>query len=1055
MYNPSEIEPKWRKFWEENNTHKVENDFTKPKFYALDMFPYPSGAGLHVGHPKWYTANDVLARYKNANGFNVLHPMGWDAFWLPAENYAIKTWTHPRITTDNNIWVFKNQIQSLWFSYDWDREIDTTDPKYYKWTQWIFLKLFENGLAYEQDLPINYCPSCKTWLANEEVLNDFTCERCHTKVEKRKLKQWVLAITKYADRLAKDVDRLDWPEGIKEMQRNWIWRSEGCEFELKKAVDNKSLAIILHGWQDDNTWEVNWHWQAKLKSDLENLWYEVVMPIQPNPGKPELEKNLEFLSGYEDKIDENTVVVWHSMWGFTAMHFVEKLNKKINKLICVAPCFNKLAEYRQDWKNNYNLEKIKENTNEFKIILSQDDPYIPCDLAIKHFDEAGVEHIDIEKAGHFTTSDWYGEKFPELLNEITDWIRVYTTRVDTVFGMTYAVLAPDHGEVNKFITPEKRAECEAYIDEANKKSDLDRTELNKDKTWVFTGSYVINPFNGKRVPLWIADYVLWNYGTGAVMAVPAHDERDYEFAKKYDLEIIESVSGGKELPFTDYGSLVYSGEFTWLTTEEAKKAMTKFSEDNNFWELKVNYKLRDWLFSRQRYWWEPIPLVHLKLEDVAGLTRINSLDEVSDNNAYVLNKDGEEYLVVDKKEYSKIYDGIYTKIVCDYNLPLELPQVEDYEPAGDGNSPLASVPDFVNIKLADNLSWERETNTMPQWWGSCWYFLRFMDPTNDNDLVSPEAAKYWGEVDSYVWWAEHAVLHLLYARFWHKFLFDISVVPTDEPFERLRNQWMILGMWYFTEKWEVIANDLVEEKNWKFFYKETWEELKQAPTKMSKSLKNVINPDDIVKDYWADTLRLYEMYIWDFKDTAPWDTTAIVGVRRFLDKAWNYITWEVDKPAKDDQEAMKLLHKTIKKVGEDIENYKFNTAIAALMILINNWIPQELALAKEFKEKFVIILGSFAPFIAEELWNKLWNNTNVFKATWPEYDEKMLVEDSVTIAISINWKARGEIKLPTWVGKDEAIKAAKETQVAQKWIEWKEIIKEIYVPNKLVNIVVK
>ena len=534
------------------------------------MFPYPSGAGLHVGHPEGMTANDIVARYKTAKGYNVLHPMWWDAFGLPAENYAIKTGTHPRITTDENIATFKRQIKELGFSYDWEREIDTTDPDYFKWTQWIFLKLFENGLAYEQDLPINYCPHCKTWVANEEVLNDFTHERCGTKVVKKKLRQWVLAITKYADRLLEDVDKLDWPESIKEMQRNWIGKSEGCEFEMKVVTLPNPL----------NEGEANESEQGELGS-----------------------------------------------------------------------------------------------------------------------------------------------------------IRVYTTRIDTVFGMTYAVLAPDHPHVQDFITNENRQICEEYIDEAGKKSDQDRTQDNKEKTGVFTGSYVINPFNWEQVPLWIADYVLGNYGTWAVMAVPAHDARDFEFAKEYSLWIKESISGWDimQSAYTKDGTLINSWEFSGLTSDEAREKLIEHSTQKWFWEKKVNFKLRDWLFSRQRYWGEPIPLIHFANKDIEALGATPS------NEAWV--KDG-NILMIGDQEFSKIYNGISGKTVCDYKLPLELPAVENYEPSGDGQSPLANIDSFVNVELAPNLSGKRETNTMPQWWGSCWYYLRYMDPKNNEQLVDPQVEKF-------------------------------------------------------------------------------------------------------------------------------------------------------------------------------------------------------------------------------------------------------------------------------------------------------------------------
>jgi len=897
MYNHKEIEKKWQVYWDKNKTFKTENDFSKPKYYTLDMFPFPSGAGLHVGHPEWMTANDIIARYKHAKGYNVLHPMGWDAFWLPAENYAIKEWIHPRITTNENIDNFRKQIKSLGFSYDWDREVNTTDPKYYKWTQWIFLKMFEHGLAYEQDLPINYCPSCKTGLANEEVLNDFTCERCGEKVVKKKIRQWVLAITKYADRLLKDVDKLDWPESIKEMQRNWIWKSEGCEFEMKK------------------------------------VW------------------------------DENTK------------------------------------------------------------------------------------------------------------------ISVYTTRIDTVFGMTYAVIAPDHKDVEKFISLEQKEVCEKYIKNASKKSDQDRTQDDKEKTWVFTGSYVINPFNWKKVPLWIWDYVLGNYGTWAVMAVPAHDTRDFEFAKKYDLKIIQSIAPTNkekvELPFTEYWILVNSWEFDGLSSKEAQTKLIEFAEKEGFGKKKINYKLRDWLFSRQRYWGEPIPLIHLEIPQIKQLPHISDISEATDKNlAYILKREPKDWeaiawavchhtwkvreLIIWWKVFSKIYDGIYGKIVCDYNLPLDLPEVEDFAPAWDGNSPLAKVDDFVNVKLAENLTWKRETNTMPQWWGSCWYYLRYMDPENDKMLVDPEVEKYWGQVDSYVGWAEHAVLHLLYARFWHKFLFDIWVVSHDEPFYRLRNQGLITAYSYQNSKWKLIANDLVEEKDWKFFDKETGEELKQVIAKMSKSLKNVVNPDDIVNKYWADSLRLYEMYIADFKDSAPWDTKNIIWVKRFLEKVERAFTDPEAKKAENDNEAIKLLNKTIKKVENDIENYKFNTAIASMMILVNYGRPKEDKFYKEWKEKFVIILSAFAPHLAEELWQKnLWNKKSIFFASWPKYDEKLVVDDTIKIAVQVLWKVRWTIEISKDEDKNSVLEKAKNNTDVAKWLEGKEIIKEIYVPWKIINFVVK
>lgn len=867
-YAPSEIEPKWQARWLAEKTFRSSNPpfsgEAPKKAYVLDMFPYPSGAGLHVGHPKGYTATDVLSRYLRANGYNVLHPMGWDAFGLPAENYAIKTGTHPAVTTAKNVEVFRSQIRNLGLAYDWDREIDTTDPSYYKWTQWIFLKLFEHGLAFEQDLPINYCPKCKTGLANEEVKADNTCDRCDTLVERRKLRQWVLRITAYADRLLSDVDKLGWPEGIKEMQRNWIGKSEGVEFSMKKVGDgSKSLSV-------------------------------------------------------------------------------------------------------------------------------------------------------------------------------------YTTRIDTVFGMTYAVIAADHPELGDWVADSQRSAVDAYVAASKSKSDVERTE-SKEKTGVFSGSSVTNPFNGESIPVYVGDYVLGSYGTGAVMAVPAHDDRDFAFAKKMGLPIRQSVDVGSEFDEAEWhaayaadGTLVASGEFSGLPSAEARKTLSAKAGSEGFGRTKVNYKLRDWLFSRQRYWGEPIPLIHLAIEDLKKLPHIADLSQAADpNSAYILKREalpGEDCagaickgsgkvreLVIGGKVFSKIYDGLYSKIVCDYRLPLELPEVERYEPAGDGQSPLATVESFVNVRLADNLSGRRETNTMPQWGGSCWYYLRFMDPKNPDALVSKEAAEYWGSVDQYVGGAEHAVLHLLYARFWHKFLFDLGVVPTDEPFAKLASPGLILG---------------------------------PDGNKMSKSKGNVINPDDVVREYGADTFRVYEMSMSDFRDPAPWNTEAIVGSRRFLEKAWAAFG-DSPKAAADDMKAMKLLHKTVKKVGEDIPAFKFNTAVTAINILLNEGVPSDAEFRAEWKEKVAILLHPFAPHLAEELWASLGHPDSVYGAAWPEYDAFMLVDDEVTIAIQVNGKLRHTIVFLNGVAQEEVSSAANEAEEVRKWIDGKTLVREIFVPNKLLNIVVK
>lgn len=1097
-YEHQNIEKKWQKFWEENQTYAVIEDTTKPKKYLLDMFPYPSGAGLHVGHPKGFTATDILARYYHATGHNVLHPMGFDAFGLPAENYAIKTGTHPAITTTENVQTFIDQLKSLGFNYDWNRMVDTTDPEYYKWTQWIFLELFKRGLAYEQDLPINYCPSCKTWLANEEVLSDNTCDRCGTKVERRPIRQWVLRITEYADRLLSDIDDLDWPEGIKEMQRNWIGKSEGCEFRLFKDISEELK------W-DPSVYELSK--EAHLTKHKKLAWQLV---------------RSKYLSTKDIR----------ATWDFYASIVPE------------------IALLIGDWDYQTEYNRIRE------------------------------------------------KYYFQLENNLS--IRVYTTRVDTVYGMTYAVLAPDHPHVEDFITDEQKAVCDTYITDAKSKSDQDRTSDNKEKTGVFTGSYVINPYNGESVPLWIADYVLGHYGTGAVMAVPAHDERDGEFARKYglsikqsiateytltgelavrhwmdtltrkvidvilenekgefllleeqnpyschfigwgieewdtedetilkeireesgycDVEIVQKIPGtffhtiwyrhtkeknqevlgqfihvrlvsDKRIDseveewrhtmkwcshdevsenitwwhhalawkifqlaefdwITSDGILVSSWEYSGLTSVEARHLLIQKAETEGFGTKKVNYKLRDWLFSRQRYWGEPIPLIHISHEDFASLPIVQGV------GAWIRIEGDDRYLMIGDTEFSKVYDGISGKLVIDSRLPITLPNVERYEPAGDGQSPLATVPDWVNVKLAENLNGKRETNTMPQWGGSCWYYLRYMDNKNASALAGEDAMKYWNNVDEYVGGAEHAVLHLLYARFWHKVLYDAGIVPTKEPFQKLVNQGMILAYAYERLDGWLVAVDLVEERDGKYIETETGKEVKQVVAKMSKSLKNVVNPNEIVEQYGADTLRLYEMNMAGFTDTAPWNPDAIIGVRRFLDKAYSAFT-ESKNTAKDDMKAMKLLHKTVKKVGEDIVGYKFNTAISALMILLNEWIPVDTEFAQEWKESFTILLHPFAPHMAEELWSTLGKVESVYMATWPEYDDFMLVDDEVTIAVQVNGKLRGTLTCFNWVAQEEVSLLAHDTPDIAKWLEGKILVKEIFIPNKMLSIVVK
>ncbi|MFJ7931441.1 leucine--tRNA ligase [Peribacillus sp. NPDC096622] len=795
------IETKWQKYWEGNKTFKTGEESGKRKFYALDMFPYPSGAGLHVGHPEGYTASDILARMKRAQGYNVLHPIGWDAFGLPAEQYAIDTGNDPAEFTEHNINTFRRQIKALGFSYDWDREINTTDPDYYKWTQWIFLKLYEKGLAYIDEVAVNWCPALGTVLANEEVI-DGKSERGGHPVERRPMKQWMLRITAYADRLIDDLNDVDWPENIKDMQRNWIGRSEGAEVT-----------------------------------------------------------------------------------------------------------FN-----------------------------------------IDGFDET------------FT---------------------VFTTRPDTLFGATYAVLAPEHQFVDKITTDDQRAAVEAYLDEVKHKSDLERTDLAKDKSGVFTGAYAINPVNGEKMPIWIADYVLISYGTGAIMAVPAHDERDYEFAVKFDLPIKEVVAGGDVTSeaYTGDGLHVNSEFLDGLNKEEAISTMIKWLEEKEIGTKKITYRLRDWLFSRQRYWGEPIPIIHWE-------------------------------------------DGTMSP-VKEEELPLILPKTTDIKPSGTGESPLANIAEWVNVTDENGRKGRRETNTMPQWAGSSWYFLRYIDPDNKEALADPEKLKEWMPVDIYIGGAEHAVLHLLYARFWHKFLYDIGVVPTKEPFQNLFNQGMILG-----------------ENN----------------EKMSKSKGNVVNPDDIVESHGADTLRMYEMFMGPLDASIAWSTNGLDGSRRFLDRIWRLLVNDdgtiTDKMTETDDTGKleKVYHQTVKKVTENYEELKFNTAISQLMVFINDAYKAD-SLPKVYIEGFVKLLAPVAPHIAEELWSKLGHSESITYGTWPAFDEAKLVDNEVEIVIQINGKVKAKLMVPTDTTREKLEEIAMGDDSIKEQIDGKTIRKVIAVPGKLVNIV--
>ncbi|KIL46403.1 leucine--tRNA ligase [Jeotgalibacillus campisalis] len=799
-FNHQKIEKKWQQHWSDHKTFKTSDDIGKKKFYALDMFPYPSGAGLHVGHPEGMTATDILSRYKRMNGYNVLHPMGWDAFGLPAEQYALDTGNDPAEFTKKNIDTFRRQIQELGFSYDWDREISTTDPSYYKWTQWIFLKLHEMGLAYVDEVAVNWCPALGTVLANEEII-DGKSERGGHPVERRPMRQWVLKITAYADRLIEDLEDLDWPESIKDMQRNWVGKSEGAEIRFHIADTNESF-------------------------------------------------------------------------------------------------------------------------------------------------------------------------------------EVFTTRPDTLFGATYAVLAPEHPLVDKITEEDKKEAVATYIDKIKSKSDLERTDLAKEKTGVFTGAYAINPVNNQKMPIWIADYVLMSYGSGAIMAVPAHDERDYEFAVEFNLPIVEVVEGGdiSKEAYTGDGPHVNSDFLNGLGKEESISKAISWLEEKELGTKKTTYRLRDWLFSRQRYWGEPIPIIHWE-------------------------------------------DGSSTGVPFE-ELPLELPKTKNIKPSGTGESPLANIDEWVNVTdPVTGKKGKRETNTMPQWAGSCWYYLRYIDPNNEDAIADPEKIKHWLPVDMYIGGAEHAVLHLLYARFWHKVLYDLGVVPTKEPFQKLFNQGMILG-----------------ENN----------------EKMSKSKGNVVNPDEIVKTHGADTLRVYEMFMGPLDASIAWSENGLDGSRRFLDRIWRLFVTEdgslTTKIQNMPYESLeKVYHQSVKKVSEDIEGIRFNTAISQMMVFVNEAYKADV-IPTQYAKGFTQLLAPFAPHLAEELWEKL-GETNLSYSDWPGFDESKLVDNEVEIVVQVNGKMKIKMMIARDAGKEEMEKLATSEETIQSAIEGKTVRKVIAVPGKLVNIV--
>ena len=880
-YNFTKIEARWQKYWEENKTFRTVDDFSKPKYYILDMFPYPSASGLHVGHPEGYTATDIVARYKRMKGFNVLHPMGYDAFGLPAEQFAIQTGTHPAIITNKNCDNFRRQIKAIGLSYDWDREINTTDPNYFKWTQWIFKQLYntwfdeeqqkgraiselpvpeeikargedavteyisEKRLAYYGNARVWWCDSCKTVCANEEVLTDGSHDKCGNQVVRKNLRQRLLRIPLYAERRGRGLEKLDWPAGVIDMQKNWIGKSTGAEIDFQ----------------------------------------------------------------------------------------IEGLNKSL---------------------------------------------------------------------------------------------RVYTTRPDTLFGATYMVIAPEHELVGEIIIPEKKEEVEEYLRAAALKSDLDRTDLSKKKTGVFTGRHAINPVNKKPIPIWVADYVLMGYGTGAIMSVPAHDTRDFEFAKEFNIPVVcildpQEVENRDEILagdacWTEDGKYINSASevtglnINGLNKEAGIKKTIEWLEAQGLGSATVNFKMRDWLFSRQRYWGEPFPVIHWE--------------------------DGEVSLLDDDE------------------LPLLLPDLKEFLPGDSGESPLANATEWVHVTDKNGRKGRRETNTMPQWAGSCWYYLRYIDPHNHEKIFDPEKEKYWMPVDLYIGGAEHAVLHLLYSRFWHKVLYDLGIVSTDEPFQKLFNQGMILAFAYETATGAKVTTDLVQENDGRYFHTETGEELNQIVAKMSKSLKNVVNPDDVIERYGADSLRLYEMFMGPLDERKPWAEKGVKGVYNFLNRTHRFFA-DLNNITEGDEdpETAKLLHQTIKKVEADIENLKFNTAISALMVF-NNAALKKGKVTRQTAETFAKILSPFAPHLGEELWSILGHENSLAYLPWPEVDEKLLTEESFEYPVSFNGKMRFRLELPLNMPQPEIEEAVLADPKAQKWIEGKTIRKFILVPQKIINVVV-
>lgn len=980
-YNPKEIEPKWQKIWEDSKIYQAHEDPDKPKRYVLEYFPYPSGAAMHVGHVRNYTIGDAIARFWRQRGYNVLHPMGWDAFGLPAENYAIKNNISPKQAIAENTSKFKQQLMQMGFSYDWSREINSSDPSYYRWTQWFFKLLYERGLAYQKESLQWWCETDKTVLANEQV-EAGKCWRCGNEVTKKSLKQWFFKITDYADRLAEDLEELDWSESIKAMQRNWIGKSVGAEIDF--AIDEPANFVFVHGFRSNPE-------SAFLPWITDQLGSEnVQVPAMNFEQNPDLNERTEFLLS-QVKLDQNSVLVGHSVGSVVAMKALEKLETPIKRLVLVAGFAQKgFLDEKRPFEDTFNWEfdfsKIKSNAKEIIILRDKNDTIVPASRAEFLKEQLGGIIVDVEASeNHF-----YGQKEQTVLAAARKTVRVYTTRPDTLFGATFMVMAPEHPLVQSITSSDQQQAVQDYVALSQRKTEIERQEADREKTGVFTGAYAINPVNSEKIPVWIADYVLYGYGTGAIMAVPAHDERDFAFAKRFGLQIRRVIANdaADDECTHDEGSLINSGEYNGLTSQDMREKIVADLARTGAGNEKTQYKIRDWLISRQRYWGAPIPIIHC---DIDGPV-----------------------------------------VVPDEQLPVVLPEVESYAPTGEG-SVLETASDWLSVSCPKcGGPAKRETDTMDGFACSSWYFLRFADPHNNEEAFSKEKAAFWLPVDDYIGGAEHAVMHLLYARMWTKVMYDAGLVEFKEPFKALRNQGMIL-----------------------------------APDgrKMSKSWGNVIAPDDIIgQGYGADSVRIMELFIGPWDQAANWSVEGMGGCYRFLNRVWTLaqeFRASGENNENTDKEITVLTHKIIQKVTSDLENMQFNTAISSMMEFVNNL--YKIKAERGFKagqswdfalKTLTQLLAPFAPHIAEELWHELGQEVSVHTSGWPVHDDKHLVADTITIVVQVNGKVRANIEVGTDATEDSIKGEALNNTQVQKYLGNKKPARVIYVPGRLVNIVV-